>query len=431
MIEGLDKLTPSAGVYLFKDKKGKVLYIGKASNLKNRVSSYFRPSSTHSPKVAAMVSQVSSVELKETEGEISALLLESQLVKKHRPSYNTKLKDDKTPYYLAIDYGLEYPSVRLVRKIREGNIKTFGPYPETNVVWAAKTIRQMFPWRDCTSRKFLRHQRLKRPCLYGEVGVCPALCGGKIGPKEYGYQLRLLEKFLKGGEKQVVTYLKQKMKKASFAKNYEKAAYLRDQISRIEKMVTWKSPPLQFDNGPDSEHRRRECLSGLRDMLLDLKIPLSKKWFPQRIEAFDVSNISGQHAVGSMVVFTEGIPDKAEYRRFRIKYTTGPNDTAMIKEVVERRLAKWPQNEPDLILIDGGKSQVSAVLEILRKKKHGVPVIGLAKREEALVIFVDKRWLLVKLTRDSEVLQFLMRVRDESHRFAISYHRKLRRALQV
>lgn len=427
MILGLDKLTTSAGVYIFRDKKKKIIYIGKASNLKNRVSSYFQPSAALSPRIAAMVKQVVEVELKETGGEIPALILESSLIKKYSPPFNVKSKDDKSSFYLVVNKQFDFPRVTLSRYITSAKQKAYGPYPETNLVWAVKNLRRSFTWADCSQTKFLRQQNLNRPCLYGDVGMCLAPCVGKIDKESYQEKILLLEKFLTGKFRALLRDLKKKMLDFSKQANYEEAAKIRDQIQRLERLTTAKA---SFEDTSslllDKKYTSLEACEQLFSLLKKyFPLPKDKNTF-ERIEAFDISNFSGKQAVGSMVVFTDGQPNKAEYRRFKIKTVKGPNDPAMMAEVVKRRFKRWPFTLPDLVLIDGGKTQVSQVLSVIEDLQLKVPILGLAKREELLVIPGKEKYLVKALSRSSKALHLLQSLRDESHRFAVSYHRLLR-----
>ena len=426
MIHGLDKLTSSAGVYIFKGKENKILYIGKASNLKNRVSSYFQPSTQLSPRIAEMVNQVAGITLKETAGEIPALILESQLIKKHLPPFNTKIKDDKSSYFIVIDYNYEFPRVKLSRTVNNSSQKAFGPYPETNLIWSLKTIRRAFGWADCGSAKIARFKKLNRPCLYGDVNLCPAPCINKISAKDYKKNLVLLEKFLAGKYLTLIKQLKKQMIQASSEQDYERALLYRDQLTRLERVLSAKTSLV--DNSPilDEDLLAQEALESLSKTLKKAGVDLPKDWSAERIEAYDISNLQGDQAVGSMVVFTQGIANKSEYRRFRIRGIKGPNDAAMIAQVVTRRLNRWPHIKPNLLLIDGGKPQLKAVKEAMAKVNIFYPLVSLAKREELLIIPIKKGYNIIKLPGDSSALRLLQQVRDQSHYFALSYHRLLR-----
>lgn len=442
-------LPTSPGVYLLRDEAGNPLYVGKAANIRSRVHSYFQEGIDLGPKTQLMVSQIAKVEYFETESEIEALLLEADLIKRLKPKYNQRLKDDKA-YPLIKITGEEFPRVAVVRR-KEGRGSHFGPFPQGSIRKVLKIIRRPFPYRDCTKSKFERYKKLGRGCLFSDLELCPTPCIGNISESDYKAQIEELKKFLRGRGEEIIQNLKLKMQNEAERKNFEEAVKLRDKISRLNYIrQRFKTPSAAELDINLPEDQRHEELEELKQILGLAKIP-------ERIEAYDISNISGKMATGSMVVFENGEAKKNHYRRFKIRLGEEPNDVGMIKEVLRRRFKRMKTvsqrldlkggptsreedssflKTPNLILIDGGKGQLNAALEVLREKNLKIPVAALAKREE-MVYFCDQTTLEgrcesfliqgpIRLARDSKALQLLERIRDESHRFALSYHRKLR-----
>lgn len=432
----LKKIPTTPGVYLFRDKNGAALYVGKAGNLKNRLQSYFQESSRLGPKTELMVGQIAQLEHFETASEIEAFLLEADLIKLLKPKYNKQLKDDKA--YPMIQITREaFPRVVLTRK-REGKADYFGPFPYGSIPQVLRTIRRAFPYRDCVPTKFRKYQKIDRGCLFADLKLCPAPCTGKIEPEKYGDQIKELKKFLRGQGTEVIKQLESQMADAAEQENFEEASRLRDRISKLKYIrQRFQTPTVaELDINLAEDLRLQE--------LTDLKNVLKLTKLPQRIEAYDISNISGKQATGSMVVFVDGEAHKDHYRRFRIRLGEEPDDTGMIKEVLNRRFSSpSPEigsdpsranrnkdesfaSKPDLVLIDGGRGQLNAALQVLGIKDIQIPVISLAKREE--LIFTSQG--TIRLGHDANLLQLLQRIRDESHRFALAYHHKLTK-LQV
>lgn len=388
LISKIKKFPEVPGIYIMRDAKRSPLYIGKASSLRHRVLSYFqRPQETRLEK---MLEQIKLIEIQKTDSVIEALFLESNLIKKYKPKYNIKLKDDKT--FLGIFITKEdWPRImpaRITQKLPEGEF--FGPFPSSGQVREAlQILRKIFPFR--VSCKPLSG----KACFEYHLGMCPGVCTGKIDQKDYQRTIKQIRLFLRGHKKEVIRDIEKQMKELAKKMEFEKAAKLRDTIF---------------------------ALKHIQDVALiaedDLKHPED---VPVRIEAYDISNISGCFAVGSMVVFTEGLIDKNNYRKFKIKTVPpaggGANDVAMLCEILQRRFShdEWPH--PDLILVDGGRGQINGAKEVLKNKKLIIPVIGIAKgpkRDKDEIITDDK------LSVDKKLL---LRVRDEAHRFAISYYR--------
>jgi len=445
-LEKTDELPTAAGVYLFRDRAGNPLYVGKAINLRHRVRSYFHSEASLGTKTALMVSQIARVEHFETASEIEAFLLEADLIKRLKPKYNRQLKDDKAYPLIKITRD-EFPRVKMVReKVSPGTY--FGPFPHGSVHRVLKLLRRAFPYADCSSSKFAKYQKVGRGCLFADLALCPAPCVGKITAEKYQEQISELRKFLRGRGGGIVKNLKLKMKSAAEKENFEEAAEIKKRISQLNYIrQRFKTPNLNDLEINLPADRRRGALEELQAILGITSLPA-------RIEAYDISNISGKEATGSMVVFINGDSRKDHYRRFKIKTLREPDDVGMIKEVLLRRFsdsritAMRPQQsyvkrdlsfstEPNLLLIDGGKGQVSAALEVLRELGLSIPVAALAKSEEELyytgALTFDGRCESpiiqgpLRLPRHSEALQLLQRARDEAHRFALAYHRKLRR----
>lgn len=531
--EKLQLLPSSPGVYLMKNAQGKVIYVGKAVVLKNRVRQYFQSSRNQSPKVRAMVAKVADFETILTGSEIEALILECNLIKKYRPRYNISLKDDKTYPYVKVTLAEEYPRVLLTRRIVKDGARYFGPYTQVGAVHESlRLLRKLFPLRTC------KHMDVDRPCLEYHIKRCTAPCTGAIDPTEYGKMVAAVCLFLEGRTDEVERQLTVRMQAAAADLQFELAARLRDQLQAVrqiaekQRIVTGSGDQdavglarselgvcvqIFFIRSGKMVGREHFLLSGSeeessedllaaflkqyyhraafvpREVLLPFSLPeqaLIGAWLtgrkgarvavevpqrgtkrdivamaennaakylsdeaarlrtataqtegavrelgqylglsrlPWRMECFDISHIQGSETVASMVVFEGGVPNKDAYRRFRIRSAEGkPDDFRSMREVTERRYGKPDvEDMPDLIIIDGGKGQLSSALEIIRGAGHlEVPVIGLAKQFEW--IFVEGQSEPVILPRHSQALYLMQRIRDEAHRFAITYHRKLR-----
>lgn len=433
----LTHLPSKPGVYTFRDSSGQALYVGKAINLKDRVKSYFAKGLELGPRTVAMVKRIARIEHVVVESEIEALLLELDLIKRLKPKYNIQWKDDKAYKYIKISK----VKVSTTRLVEDKNAKYFGPFPEGGTVnQVLRSLRRIFPFRDCSEAKFKRYRRLERPCLYGDLQLCSAPCVGRINSKDYRKIVKQLEEFMSGKSKRVIQELKKEMESYSKNNEFEKAAALRDRIRNFAYVTQSFRPAADYFEHPDLvEDRRQQELKALARIV-------ANRSSIQRIEAYDISNISGQFAVGSMVVFVAGEPSKRDYRRFRIKEVKGISDVGMLREVLRRRLKKAQSAKvktqrlaqkskldkrednaftqiPDLILIDGGKPQVSAVKKVLGELGLEIPVLGLAKGEEKIF---NSELLILDLPKNSPALHLLQRVRDEAHRFALSYHQRIR-----
>jgi excinuclease ABC subunit C len=550
----LDTLPTKPGCYIMKDQAGKVIYVGKAINLRNRVRSYFHSSARHDPKTQQLVRKISDIDWIVVDSELEALILEMNLIKKHRPHYNIRLKDDKRYPYIKVHWADPYPKLTVTRQMVQDGSRYFGPYTS---VWAVHqsldVLRRIFPYLTCD--RVITGQD-ERPCLYYDIKLCTGPCIGAVDQAGYRQMIDDLCQFLLGRTEPVVTRLQVEMEKASDELRFEKAAAIRDQLRAIENVVerqkvissdyvdsdviamarsdgeacvqvffirsgkligrdyflmegTEDTPdasvitaflkqfydqtpnvpsqvllPQEVEEaqiirqwlnqknagnkveilvphqGPQQEliqmaaenaaetmaalkaqwqadtHRQEQALGELQTAL-GLPLPLN------RIECYDISNTQGTAAVGSMVVFEQGVPKKGHYRRFNIRSVTGPDDFASMEEVLTRRFNRWQAAQeladapgkkpdaafsllPDLLLVDGGKGQLSRAVAVLERfgLLGKIPVAGLAKQNEEL--FLPGRPTSVMLPRHSQGLYLVQRVRDEAHRYAITSHRNLR-----
>lgn len=396
------------GVYIYRDLDGGILYVGKAVDLYSRVASYFRGTPSD-PKTAALVGKIVSLETIIVQSELEALILEANLIKKHLPPYNIRLTDDKDYLYIKVT-SEEYPRIITARKSELEDAKDyFGPFPSSRTVRETlKKLRRIFPW--CTNPYG------KRPCFYYHLGQCPGPCAGKVGQKEYNKIIDRFRKFMEGKKTELVESLTREMQEYSEKQQFESAQAAKRIITGLEYLTQPNQAHVYLENPNFVEDQNRLAVAQLKK---DLNLPV----IPERIECYDISNTGGLQAVGSLVVLTGGDIDKKWYRKFKIHMENTPNDVGMMAEMLQRRLrhSEWPK--PDLILVDGGKGQVSAVAGEVTKKGWKVPVFGLAKKMEWLYP-ADKE--VIKLSRSSLSLRLLQKIRDEAHRFAIGYHRKLR-----
>ncbi len=401
--EKIRALPNSPGVYLMKNAIGEVLYVGKAINLKKRVSSYFRPYSRLSERIQSLVSQVEDIAHIPTSTEAEALIYENSLIKQFSPKYNVALKDGKSYPMLKLTTNENFPRLFITRQKKDDKAAYFGPYTSVKLLRSALTIlRRIFPLRTCG--------RMPRGvCLNYHIRQCLGPCEGKVSEKDYMSAVAELKMFLEGKKGELTDLLAKKMAEASSRSDYEEAARIRD---RIEALGSIKSQRVSY---------------GARNELEELKDVLKLAGKIDVIEAFDVSNIMGKEAVGSMIYFYKGRPRKSEYRRFKIRSVTGIDDYSMMRELVRRRYRRLMEEKkalPDLILIDGGKGHLNIALDELRKLGLSrIPAIGIAKEFEH--IFLEGKDEPLVLPRESKALHLLERVRDEAHRFAIAYHKSL------
>lgn len=420
----LKELPKEPGVYFHRDAKGKIIYIGKAANLKNRVSSYFASSTKHSPKNVLLVQDIAMTDWITVDSEVEALFMESELIKRYMPKYNVDLRDDKHWLYIRIPMQDVYPAVSYVRRPLDDGADYFGPFTSGDAVRKAmKQLRRIFP--------YVTHATLPaRGCLQYHLGLCPGPEEGAISSTAYKKSLRQLMMYLRGHKTKLFDRLEREMKAAAKQKDYELAATRRDQLNNLRALGL----QMIFGDRETFDLARDQALAGLSDRL-------GLKGAPRRIECYDISHFQGSDTVASMVVFTDGVANKDEYRRFNMR-VPGNDDFAHMREVLSRRFDHWEDwPKPDLLVIDGGKGQLSAALEILDKRGLAIPAIGLAKREEEIIVrkvdFPDadldtiittksSPYGVVLLPKTSAVLQLLQRLRDEAHRFAVTYHGLLR-----
>ena len=526
-------LPDKPGVYLMHDAEGKVIYVGKAVVLKNRVRSYFRNLASHTPKVKAMVAKIAEIETIVTSSEVEALILECNLIKKYRPRYNISLKDDKTYPYLKVTLQEDFPRLYMTRRLLRDGSKYYGPYADAGAMHATvKLLRSMFPLRTC------RKMNPDRPCLNYHIKRCLAPCAGYVSKDEYGQMIKSVCMVLDGRTTELERDLKQRMQAAAEDYAFEEAARLRDQLQAVERLnesqkavtnnggdmdiigfaqdMTGNCLQIFFvrkgkligrdnfflqDGGeaqqevltafikqyyndatfipreivlpqlPEAEEQqlieawlcgkaerkvelfvpqrgvKRELLQLANDNALkllserlrkgslslkndeqaaeELQQALGLEHSLERMDCFDISHTQGSETVASMVVFRKGSISKKDYRKYKIVSAEGkPDDFKSMQEVVYRRYKDY-EDLPNLVVIDGGKGQLSSALEVIRGLGLAdLPVVGLAKREEE--IFIPHQSTSILLDRDSAALHLIQRIRDEAHRFAITFHRKLR-----
>ncbi len=418
----------SPGVYLMKDNKGRVLYVGKAKDLRSRVSSYFQDSAdllnTRGPEIARMAAIVVDIDFLDCDTEVDALLQESRLIKDVQPPFNARLKDDKTFPYLEITTGDDFPGVFVTRNPRLKGSKLYGPFiSPAGLRDAVNALQKVFKYRTCELdiREDDESRRYFRPCLLHAINQCTAPCADLISKEDYRKDINRLKKFLGSKRSTVLRQMNREMQQAAEQKRYEDAAVLRDRIKAIESLSL--AGDTETDVQPEVFYiDPREGLEKLAE-LLELENP------PRRIECIDIANLQGAESVGSLVCFIDGKPFKGGYKRFRIKTVEGQDDYAMISEVIYRRYryaAEGKELYPDVILIDGGLGQLHAALDAFGDMHIQPPmVISLAKREEE--IYIQARSKPVRLQRHNPALRVLQYARDEAHRFAQHYHHILRR----
>lgn len=407
--------------------QGKIVYIGKAVNLRRRVYSYWQRYQDLTPAKKQMIDQVDHLAWVETESEIEALLLEANLIKKHQPRYNIVWRDDKRYAYIAIS-GDDFPRIYITRKL-ETSGQFFGPFTSAQAARETiKIIRKIWPYRSCRIMP-------KRTCLYYRLGQCSGPCQEKITKEEYRKMMQNISLFLNGQKKSVVKKIESaKLEQEKKIKKILKTASL-DEINVIEQKISSYFWQLEQLNKVLATNQIIGLTEKYASDVLELAKALNLTKTPQRIEGYDLSNLYGLQAVGSLVVFLEGEATSSEYKRFKLKDVNSSKeagDVALLKEMLQRRVEHLDWEKPDLIVVDGAKAQVKAAQKILKQAKWEIPVIGLGKdtglrsaRALDKVYFPDKAEPL-QLSLNSPALHLLKRVRDESHRFAISYHRKIR-----
>lgn len=412
------------GVYLMKDAAGRVIYVGKAKSLRARAGSYFLKAAAEDRRTADLVREIADIDYLEAESEVDALLLEARLIKDVQPKYNIELKDDKTFPYLEIHVREEFPRVEFTREPRDRGTKLYGPFANAGSLRGAmQVLQKIFKFRNCTLDIEEGDERWRwfRPCLLASINQCTAPCNLRISKEDYRRDIHRLRLFLDGQKKRLLNEMRSDMTEAARELRFEQAARLRDEIHMLETLdrrgeLDTHVQPEVFQVDP------KKGLAGLRKVL-----GLDK--MPRTIEGVDIAHLGGGETVASLVQFIDGMPFKPGYKRFRIRGVQGVDDYASIREVVARRFRPNDNANdvlPDILLIDGGKGQLSAAVAALEASQVVPPVvISLAKREE--LVYRTDRTRPMRLSRHSYALRLLQYVRDEAHRFAQHYHHILRR----
>lgn len=394
--------------------------MGKAKNLNKRVSSYFLSRSDLGIKTQALVEKVKKIKTIDTYSELESLLLEANLIKKYNPHYNLRLTDGKNYLLARITIKDEAPKILFARQAIEKNSIYFGPFPNSSdLKLVLKLIRKIFPYQSVANHP-------KRYCLYYHLGLCPCPPMFKIQEqtKEYKSNIRHLIHFFEGKKDVLIKDLISERDIESKNENFEKASEIQKKIDAINLITSPINNPFEYETNPNlrSDLRNKE----LKELLKTLQANGVSVTKLNRIECYDISNISGTNATGSMVVFINGERDSSSYRRFKIKRPPKviPNDFAMMREVINRRLTHSEWGRPNLIIVDGGKGQISSAKKALfESNNEDIPLIGIAKREELLI---TSDFVTIRLSKSSVALTLVRRIRDEAHRFAITYHKKLR-----
>lgn len=407
-------LPDAPGVYFMKDAEGRVLYIGKAGSLRERVSTYFHPSyQAEDPKIARLMAEVRDLDVLECPTEVEALLTEARLIKDVQPPFNSRQKDDKSFRMLEITADDDFPKIQLVHETDPPRGERVGPFVgSAHLRDAVKVMQRIFRFATCSLSIFERDPKLRffRPCILYNIRRCTAPCAGRVSKADYAADISSLKRFLAGDRGPLLADLTARMQEASARQAYERAAGFRDQIRAIEGL---DRRPLsdEYLEGDITPIEPRECLD---DLSARLGVAV------RTIEGIDIAHVGGTESVGSLVRFDDGTPMKAGYRRYRIREVEGVDDFAMIREVVSRRFADGKRPPPDLLLIDGGRGQLNAAAAATAAE-----LLSLAKREE--LVFRRGAAEPLRWDRSAPALRLLMYVRDEAHRFAQHYHHILRR----
>ncbi len=418
------ELPTTAGVYLFKDALDRVIYVGKAVNLRSRVSSYFLKAAEVDRRTADLVPEIADVDVIEADNEVDALLLEARLIKDVQPRFNSELKDDKTFPYLQIVTGEDFPRVEFTRKPETSGVKLYGPFTNAKKLRGTITVLQrIFKFRTCTLDIDDGDERWQwyRPCLLASINQCTAPCNLRVSKEDYRQDIQRLRMFLDGKKKRLLKDMHKEMQQASKELKFERAARIRDEIAALEDLKL---------RGDLEEHAQPEVFYiDPKKGVAGLKQTFKLAEPPRVIEGIDIAHLQGGETVASLVQFIDGMPFKHGYKRYKIRTVQGVDDFASMREVVSRRYRRLQQEGerfPDLLLIDGGKGQLSSVMEAFRTMDIEPPfTISLAKREEE--VFLPGQSEPKRLSRHSFGLRLLQYVRDESHRFAQHYHHVLRR----
>lgn len=432
--EKLSELPKAPGVYFHKDKTGEIIYVGKAAVLRNRVRQYFQVSRSRDPKTEALVAEIADIDWMVVDSELEALFLEAEMIRRYMPRYNILLRDDKAMSYIRIDYDSDYPTVTTTRRPLDDGARYFGPYFSTIAVrQSLKLLRRVFPF--ATKRPIAQ----KRASLHYHLGLDPGLEEGRTSLDDYRANLRKLIAVIQGKRKTIVRELERDMKRAAKAANFEQAAKVRNQLFSLQGL----DKQVIFSDKEFLDISKDHALNELVDLL-------SLPEYQRRIEGYDISHMQGSDVVASMVVFTNGVSDKAEYRKFKTKINKN-DDFYNMNETIKRRFSERNRKawgSPSLVLIDGGKGQLDAALKARDELGQSqIPFVGLAKREEQIVISKQRSgvtlntsilqglggfatesedFILVNVPHSTNVVKLLQRIRDESHRFAVSYHSVLK-----
>jgi excinuclease ABC subunit C len=446
-IKDIIKTIPhSPGCYRYFNSKGELIYIGKAKDLKKRVYSYFV--GANDAKTTVLVQNIADIKWEVAESEIEALILESLLIKKYKPKFNIKIKDDKDFLWVKIDMGMDFPMPELVRpffakapkgKPTRGKIKYFGPFTDSKLIKQGLIVlRKIFLWRDCSSSKFSFYKKKGKPCLEYYIKNCSAPCqigdncsqlGTIINKDEYLLGIKQLVSFLNGGKKSIAKTFEKEMARLAKGKKFEEAAFYRDRLRALQHMDTvlkFQNSNNKFQTNTKYPISNIKYLQGFLKVLnndLDYDLKFKKDF---RIEFYDISNISGKEAVGSMVTCRGDKFDKNSYRKFKIRTVSGINDYKMMEEVLRRRIKRVDWTFPDLIVLDGGKGQLGIIQRLFWENKIDIPLVSLAKREEEVFGVKEGKFKKTSIRKDSPEGFFVQRLRDEAHRFAIGYHKILR-----
>lgn len=430
----MQDLPKEPGVYFHKDKDGGIIYVGKAASLRNRVRQYFQKSRSRDPKTEALVQEIAGVDWMTVDSELEALFLEAEMIRRYMPRYNILLRDDKALSYIRIDYDSDHPTVTTTRRPLDDGARYFGPYTSTTAVrQSLRLLRKVFPFAT------RRMAGQKRATLHYHLGLDPGLEDGRTTLEDYRANLRKLMAIIEGKRKTIERELERDMNRAAKAKDYEAAARYRNQLFALRNL----NKQVIFSDKEFQDISKDHALTELVDLL-------SMDRFPRRIEGYDISHQQGSDVVASMVVFTNGVSNKAEYRKFKTRSNRN-DDFYNMHETLRRRLSDRNRKAwglPDLILIDGGKGQLDAAIRARDECGHGsIPFIGLAKREEQVIIKKQGSnvtlntstlnrlggfsadsggFLTVNLPHNTNLVKLLQRIRDESHRFAVSYHSVLK-----
>ncbi|HBE68733.1 MAG TPA: excinuclease ABC subunit C [Planctomycetaceae bacterium] len=411
-----------------KDHAGRVIYVGKAKNLRSRASSYFLAAAQVDSRTADWVGEISDIDFIECESEVDALLAESRLIKDVQPKHNKEQKDDKSFPYLMITTREDFPRVELTRTPPSTGAKLYGPFASAGALRGAiQVLQRIFKFRTCSLDIVDGDPawRWFRPCLLASINQCTAPCNQRISKEEYKADIRRLQTFLDGGKKRLIGQLKKDMQAASKELAFEKAARLRDEIQMLERL----DERGELDTHVQPEVFYVDPKKGVNGLQKVLKLAKT----PRVIEGVDIAHLGGNETVASLVQFIDGLPFKPGYRRYRIKEVSGVDDFRSIYEVISRRFRKLSDSQeafPDLLLIDGGKGQLSSAMAAFRDQQIDPPaVLSLAKQEEE--IFLPGESESIRLSRHAFALRLLQYVRDEAHRFAQHYHHILRSKSQL